>query len=636
MIELQGTGNLDRNEVGGKALHLDHLISLKLRVPPTVVLPINEERIDIASIVGWLMEVVGANRCWRIAIRSSSACEDTDAESKAGHYLSLLGEYDSESLVPAIQCVRASGPQVAVIIQPLLDAAWAGVLFSCDPLTYARDEATVAWTEGLADKLVSGDEPGHRIRLQKSGNLLIGEWPARRLLFDQLIQGTGLIEESLKVPIDVEWVVDRNQILWFVQARPIVRPQSCRVHLDSQSVFTKLPVVVRQHPKIRLRRQAMERGVMMAPAIVECQSDFSEDAPDSAIVTFEKSAGVSVVLLHPERIDREIVREFAPVRGSDVDSFARTCRRYAIRRYPRTADITVARSAVLEAGMQRSWVSVAIMQAIYDAYATGIVQKSKDGYIIEVALGHFVPKGVVPTSSIILSHDKRIISATWREQPTAYRFIDGHVVTETPPKQNLHLDEHTLIEIAKTFDPLFDTYEAPVFEFGILKGQNRHAIYLIDLAEGDSSSSILDHELITSGVLSGGSCRGRLYHVKLSAAGALDSHLHDQLQAASVEGQNVIIVAERASVDLLPFVGAPGVVGFIFEWGSVLAHLAVVLREKGIPAVVLEDAVTFGALPVDALVEIDASQRSLKHKERVKLVRGLNGIDNSTVYKPGS
>ena len=71
-------------------------------------------------------------------------------------------------------------------------------------------------------------------------------------------------------------------------------------------------VNVREHPKIRLRRQAMARGVPMAPASVECLSGLDTEV-SRAFEEIRKCAGVSVVLLHPERIDRKVVRAVARV-----------------------------------------------------------------------------------------------------------------------------------------------------------------------------------------------------------------------------------------------------------------------------------------------------------------------------------
>jgi len=631
MIELHGTGNLDRNQVGGKAFYLDRLISLGFRTPETLVI-LPDEDINTESLQSWVDSLGQDGSSRRLAIRSSAANEDSKSESKAGHFLSLVGDFSLEAIAPAVRQVRASGPDMAVLVQPLLRATFAGVLFSCHPLTFNKTEMTVVWTRGLANRLVAGDEAGQQAHTTRNGKLVDGNWPVSPNLLEQLTHHASVVEEALQGPVDIEWVIDQDQVLWLVQARHIVLPKAARVWLSTKDAFSALPSIVQAHSKIRLRRQAITHNVPMAPAIVECCSE-TQVEPQLQSSLFEKSAGVSVVLLHPERVDQQVVREFAPVLGSDVNFFARTCRRYAIRRYPRTTNVDSARVAVLQAGMAISWVSVAIVQAVWDAYATGIIQRSPNGYLIEVALGHFVPKGVVPTSTIILSPEKQIVSTLWRDQPTSYRFVDGHVITETPPKNHLKLSPSVLTDIASTLDPLFNVYDAPVLEFGILRGPLGHRVYLIDVAEGNDTAATLDTALVNSGVLSLGRCRGRAWRVNLSAIGALDTHFYDRPTEASVAGEGVVIVAERASVDLLPFASTPGVVGFVFERGSVLAHLAVVLREKGIPAVALEDQFLALHLVTGSLIEIDATSHSLPHSKRVKVVEDANAVDHPALHK---
>jgi phosphohistidine swiveling domain-containing protein len=594
-------------------------MGLGLNVPPTIVIPVDETP-DAADIANWCRRVLGADPKWRLAIRSSSFFEDSGRESQAGHYLSLLGTFDTAAVEQAIEQVRESGPRMAVIIQPLLDASYAGVLFSCDPLSYSKDELTIVWTEGLANQLVSGNDPGKRICVGKGGAILAGAWPASEDSMTKLVRGALQIEENIGGPADIEWVCDEAQRLWFVQARPVVLPPPAVVSLESEASFSRLPAIIQQHSKIRLRKRALKAGVIMAPALVECWSDNGAGRPTANnMAQFEKAAGASVVLLHPARVENQVVREFAPVRGQDVEFFSSTCRRYSIRRYPRANGIAPAKESVLQAGFAHCWISAAIVQAIWDAYATGIIQRSADGYVIELARGHFIPKGVVPTSTIILSPEQEVVSAVWRDQPRAYRFIDGHVLTEELRVPRMSLEDGVLRDIAKTLDPLLDSYENAALEFGILQCGVDHLVYLIDVAEGDTGGIALDAQLINSGVLSTGCCRGRAVRVDLSTMGTLDKHLHDRPDTTTTSGDDVVIVAERASVDLLPYIGAPGVVGFVFERGSVLAHLAVVLREKGIPAIALEDSSLFAKLPVGLAIEIDASNRNLPTSERIKI-----------------
>jgi len=278
-------------------------------------------------------------------------------------------------------------------------------------------------------------------------------------------------------------------------------------------------------------------------------------------------------------------------------------------------------ASVLQAGLGQSWTATAIIQAVWDAAATGIIRRTDDGYIIDVAQGHFVPKGVVTTSTIILARDRSVVGAQWRDQAVAYHFVDGHVVTETPPKRQLRLPDDQLARIADTLDPLFDVYHDAALEFGVLDRGGAFEVYLIDIAEGDASSVKLDHDMIGSGVLSTGRCQGRVQRIDNQSAGALDLHLHDrQGGAGGPDKEPVIIVADRASTDLLGHVCAPGVVGFIFRQASMLAHLPVVLREKGIPAIALEDDIAFRALTTGMLLEIDASSRLATARDRFRML----------------
>src|SRR5207302_1418680 len=134
-----GTASIDLATVGGKAVSLNALISLGFRVPQTIVIPVGARHVDVDEVALWLGSVAGTSEPWRLAIRSSSTFEDMKTVSNAGHFLSLLGEFNRQSLRDAIAQVQQSGLQMAVLVQPLIDAMYAGVMFSCDPLTFRRD-----------------------------------------------------------------------------------------------------------------------------------------------------------------------------------------------------------------------------------------------------------------------------------------------------------------------------------------------------------------------------------------------------------------------------------------------------------------------------------------------------------------
>lgn len=616
LLKLEGSGEIERSEAGGKGFFLNLLKGLGLSVPPTVVIPVNSPTTVVEEVAAWARQTFPGKEVWELAVRSSAVCEDSDAHSNAGRFLSLLGLQDAQTIRSAVARVQGSGPDMAVVVQPLIQPILAGVAFSMNPLTHMRCELSVSWTEGLADKLVSGETSGWHV-MYREGKLEGDEWPISPQVLDEIRVAAHLIEDKVAGPVDLEWVVDADSKLWIVQARPAVLYESRVVNINSIENVDSLPPLVVRHPKLRLRRLALLRGVLMAPAEVEVRSRSA--LPRSGPPTFRDTCGTSVVLLHPERIKAKIVREFAPAEPYDAGRFERTCRRYKVRRYPKNADCMEAIHSVLGIGLESCWTSIVIVQAIWDALFTGIVRRSVDGYVIDVAQGHFVPKGVVPTSTIVLSSNLKILSATVRDQPVIYRFCEGHVVTEEATGA-YDLPESDLAAMVASFEPIFAAYEDAALEFGMVRRGDHLAGYLIDVAESDTRGMDLGIDQIRSGVLSAGTGIGRLVHFGPEECQALDGHLHNRSVNGRVSEDDIIIVAKQASVDLLPYVAAPGVVGFIFEHGAVLAHLAVVLREKGIPAISLGDSASFAKIPKDVLAELDASSAMPNAKSRINFL----------------
>lgn len=616
LLVIDGSITYERSVVGGKAYFLNVLHRLGLRVPPTVALPIGADTRAVDEILTWARHRLADESGWELAVRSSAAAEDSHTQSNAGHFLSVLGWQDARTLGTTVAQVLASGPDMAVVVQPLLRPVLAGVAFSMNPLTHMRCELSVSWTDGLADRLVSGDVPGKQL-MYRNGQVEGDAWPADPSLLDELRVATHLIEGELDGPVDIEWAIDADSQVWIVQARPAVLFESAVVTLRSPTDVDRLPALVSGHPKLRLRQLAIREGVPMAPAEVEILSRGT--VPLTGAPSFDGACGTSVVLLHPERINAAVVREFAPAEPYDAGRFERTCRRYKVRRYPKNTDALEAIQAVLGIGTSSCWTSIAIVQAIWDAQFTGIVRRSVDGYVVDIAQGHFVPKGVVPTSTIVLSPTLKILSATWREQPTVYRFCEGHVVTDDAPSL-CEVSETDLAAMVTSFGPLFEAYGDAALEFGMVRRGESLQGYLIDVAEGDARGLDLGITQIQSGVLSAGRCVGRLLRLDPEERQALDAHFHDRSAKAEASEDDVIIVAPRASVDLLPYVSAPGVVGFIFEHGAVLAHLAVVLREKGIPAIALSNAGDFAALPAEGRAALDATSAVDRPAGRVRLI----------------
>jgi len=593
LIKLQEEGLLQRQAVGGKAHYLSILHHLEIRIPLTCLIPpASILKSDLEEYAGWASQVAGSNSStWQLAVRSSAVQEDSPVTSFAGHFHSELGRYERLSLLAAIERVRSSGPAMTVILQPLIDAAYSGVAFSCNPLTYSRHEIVVNWTSGLAGGLLAGELPGHVFRMDLGGSPTEGQWPNESIargIPRQLADVARTVQEHLDGPVDLEWAIDRDGCLWLLQARPVVLPIPSRVNLTALDRFAALAPIIRTHPKVRLRRHAIETGVPMAPATVETCTALPPERTEYCPPLGHPTSAVSIVLLYPERVDDRIVRAFAPTRGGDIRFFITGCRRYSIRRYPEATAVASTNTSILTAGLKNSWVAASIQQEIWPAFATGILRRSIDGYVIDIALGHFVPKGIVTASTLVVSHAGEVLTASWRHQESAFHFVDGHVVEERPPSEQLTLTSDQVRSIVKTLAPMLrSVYEDSAIEFGLLGNPSgSFSTYVIDAAEGDAGNLPLSTAAISAGVISEGTCRGQVATVELTKEGALDRHFFDRVSSSNSDAAPSIIVALRPSIELLPLVNNSQAVGFIFHEGALLCHLAVVLRERGIPALV--------------------------------------------------
>jgi pyruvate,water dikinase len=121
------------------------------------------------------------------AVRSSAVGEDSGAASFAGAYCTVLGVRGSDAVVAAVRRVHASGAaagarayrsrlglgpcQMGVVIQKLVPAEVAGVLFTCNPVTGAAQRVIEAsW--GLGEAVVAGLVVPDRYRLDARGRVI--------------------------------------------------------------------------------------------------------------------------------------------------------------------------------------------------------------------------------------------------------------------------------------------------------------------------------------------------------------------------------------------------------------------------------------------------------------------------------
>jgi hypothetical protein len=610
LIRFLGDGEspLEASLFGSKAHNLDVMRHLGLGVPDAVCLSArlftDAAELNCAdALIPILCRLFFDEDNSYLAVRSSSKQEDSAHESQAGRYLTVITSFQTPAdVMDAVIRVSRSGEgsieHIPVVIQRAVPSRHSGVAFSCNPVTFERSRPVLSFIAGMGADLVSGKADGRTLTIDpQNGNWEVAGAPQGETIpiesqnLSAIRDGLSLLQEEYGCPVDTEWAIDQDGRLFWIQVRPVVLPQSKDLPLSSAEAFALLPAIVRDHHKLRLRKWAIQAGIAMPGAVAHVRSSDLHPPPAVTSVATE-SAGTSIVLLYPTLVDGQVQREFSGTSGSYADMIIESCQRYSIRRYPKFLDVPSAISNVIARGLDRFWTSIAIDAKVLDAQLTGTISRIDDGYLVELAQGHFVPKGVVATQQFVLSEQLELLHFRPAEQDFALRFVDGRVVHEHPIADPAVISERHAIAACKVLGPALTAGDYQAFEFGILDGADTASLYLIDTVESEGPTG-LTSKAIEAGIISPGFAHGRLHVVDDTKDGdVLDHHLHSVLDAGYMT--DTIFIAERDSIDLLPLVGSLGEnCALLFRSASVLSHLSIVLREKNIPAAVIGPGMNF-------------------------------------------
>jgi pyruvate,water dikinase len=167
-----------------------------------------------------------------LVARSSSVVEDMAESSMAGQFDSVIGIHGFEEFAAAVKAVLASRERagaadqpIAVLVQPLLDPAYGGVLFGVDPVTGRSDRRVVSAVRGGPEPLVSGEVDGSRFLLDERASVLEfspGDGPRlERTHLQALVNLSARVAQVFGGPQDVEWAIDTDGALKLLQSRPV-------------------------------------------------------------------------------------------------------------------------------------------------------------------------------------------------------------------------------------------------------------------------------------------------------------------------------------------------------------------------------------------------------------------------------
>jgi phosphohistidine swiveling domain-containing protein len=206
-----------------------------------------------------------------VAVRSSATAEDLPFASFAGQQDTYLNVIDAVALLDAVRkcwaslwtdravAYRASRNidpatvALAVVVQRMVDAEAAGVMFTANPVTGRRREAVIDASSGLGEAVVSGAvNPDHFVVDTASGSILQRRLGDKRTAVRPLpAGGTEFVEQTAGgpgaqnqpcltdaqirelaalgskaeahygAPQDTEWALDGDGKVWLTQSRPI-------------------------------------------------------------------------------------------------------------------------------------------------------------------------------------------------------------------------------------------------------------------------------------------------------------------------------------------------------------------------------------------------------------------------------
>jgi pyruvate,water dikinase len=168
-----------------------------------------------------------------LVARSSSVVEDTATSSMAGQFESVIGISGLDAFIAAVTAVldsrrRASATEhpIAVLVQPLIEPLFGGVMFGCDPVSGRSDRRVVTAVRGGPEPLVSGEVNGSKYVLDESSAKVL-EFEANdgpRLPRADLRRLVALSAEANSVfggPQDIEWAITDDKQVWLLQSRPV-------------------------------------------------------------------------------------------------------------------------------------------------------------------------------------------------------------------------------------------------------------------------------------------------------------------------------------------------------------------------------------------------------------------------------
>jgi pyruvate,water dikinase len=189
----------------------------------------------------------------QVAVRSSATAEDLPGATFAGQQDTFLGVVGVDEVINAVRRCWSSlwtdravayrarlgiDPQqvrIAVVVQRMVDADVAGVMFTANPVTGERGETTIDASPGLGEAVVSGEVTPDHFVVDRASR--VRDWTAGRgagthdlpsapepVLDESQVARLASLGATIAAhfgrPQDIEWAF-KGREAWILQARPM-------------------------------------------------------------------------------------------------------------------------------------------------------------------------------------------------------------------------------------------------------------------------------------------------------------------------------------------------------------------------------------------------------------------------------
>ncbi|WP_077796097.1 PEP/pyruvate-binding domain-containing protein [Streptomyces sp. JHA26] len=523
-----------------------------------------------------------------LAVRSSGLDEDTEASSLAGIHQSVLGVSGVDAVVDAVErCWRSyyeapavaariragdfsPAPRLAVIVQRLVRPALAGVAFT--GLDGDGDRVSVEYVEGLADELVAGVAVPRRAESAAPGTGPEVPDAAEQRVLAQVVDLARRLRASRGQDVDLEWAADADGV-HLVQVRPLTAARET-VHASTEPVTEAHRLYVDELP-----------ADFNLGAVAAVYSGYSAKRGPAHRLAHEHgvSTGAGWVIrfngrgLHGDEGARALRDTLAGGTDECVLDFGDTLRQIVVPKeeVPRQLAVTTGASADgtdLHTVVVRDFVRGELGVISRRAGEAGLVVEYTDEGLMALN------RGTAGGEAIVVKD----VTAGYDDDANVTCPAGGTVLRP-------HLDE-----LAR-FTAAMHAKHGPVTLEWVF---DRGTLYFVDYSVlgGDDTVTVAHGEVC----ISPGTARGPLLRLdddallrRLSIGPAVS--IDKSQDVTEHEGLARILDLVR-SYDEKPVISAARpyavlsvllehVAGFVFDQGSALGHLAILLREARIPAV---------------------------------------------------